>query len=300
MPGSSATLTTCCRERSRPGPGAAPGWRTPRRAPASGRDAAGRTGTATPRRSPPPLPLPPAPAGQLAAVARRPPAGRRPGTVDDMADGLMTLFLCGDVMLGRGVDQVLPHPGDPELRERSAMTHGPTSGLPNESAVRSRGRPASPGHGVTRWMCWTTLAPEARVINLETSVTRSADFMPGKPVHYRMSPANLPPWRWHGRTRARWPTTTCSTSAAPVCGTPSTRWPALGCSRSGRAVTRPRPGSWLRSRCQAVAAPWSSRAGALQRDPGRLGRDRHPARSRFPALPVRRRRRRCHRPGAGR
>lgn len=46
--------------------------------------------------------------------------GWRPGTVDDVADGLMTLFLCGDVMLGRGVDQVLPHPGDPELRERCA------------------------------------------------------------------------------------------------------------------------------------------------------------------------------------
>ena len=40
--------------------------------------------------------------------------------MDDVADGLMTLFLCGDVMLGRGVDQVLPHPGDPELRERYA------------------------------------------------------------------------------------------------------------------------------------------------------------------------------------
>ena len=37
-----------------------------------------------------------------------------------MAGGLVTLFVCGDVMLGRGVDQVLPHPGDPGLRERSA------------------------------------------------------------------------------------------------------------------------------------------------------------------------------------
>ena len=34
-----------------------------------------------------------------------------------MAGGLMTLFLCGDVMPGRGVDQILPYPGDPELRE---------------------------------------------------------------------------------------------------------------------------------------------------------------------------------------
>ena len=30
-----------------------------------------------------------------------------------------TLFLCGDVMTGRGVDQVLPCPGDPALHEPS-------------------------------------------------------------------------------------------------------------------------------------------------------------------------------------
>jgi poly-gamma-glutamate synthesis protein (capsule biosynthesis protein) len=35
-------------------------------------------------------------------------------------------------------------------------------------------------------------APDARVINLETSVTRSDDFWPGKEVHYRMSPDNVP------------------------------------------------------------------------------------------------------------
>ena len=28
------------------------------------------------------------------------------------------VFLCGDVMTGRGIDQVLPHPGDPVLYER--------------------------------------------------------------------------------------------------------------------------------------------------------------------------------------
>jgi poly-gamma-glutamate capsule biosynthesis protein CapA/YwtB (metallophosphatase superfamily) len=36
------------------------------------------------------------------------------------------------------------------------------------------------------------LAPDVRVINLETSVTRSRRFAPGKVVHYRMSPDNLP------------------------------------------------------------------------------------------------------------
>ena len=30
----------------------------------------------------------------------------------------LTLFLCGDVMTGRGIDQILPYPGNPTLYER--------------------------------------------------------------------------------------------------------------------------------------------------------------------------------------
>ena len=30
---------------------------------------------------------------------------------------LITLFLCGDVMLGRWIDQIHPHPGVPRLYE---------------------------------------------------------------------------------------------------------------------------------------------------------------------------------------
>ena len=42
-----------------------------------------------------------------------------PGAWDseEVGDGVVTVFACGDVMPGRGVDQILPHPGDPELRE---------------------------------------------------------------------------------------------------------------------------------------------------------------------------------------
>jgi poly-gamma-glutamate synthesis protein (capsule biosynthesis protein) len=29
--------------------------------------------------------------------------------------GISTLFLCGDVMLGRGIDQILPYPGEAAL-----------------------------------------------------------------------------------------------------------------------------------------------------------------------------------------
>ena len=30
---------------------------------------------------------------------------------------LITMFMCGDVMTGRGIDQVLPHPGNPLIHE---------------------------------------------------------------------------------------------------------------------------------------------------------------------------------------
>jgi poly-gamma-glutamate capsule biosynthesis protein CapA/YwtB (metallophosphatase superfamily) len=109
-----------------------------------------------------------------------------------MADGLVTLFLCGDVMLGRGVDQVLPHPGDPELREGYADDARAYVRL----AERANGPIPQPAGFSWPWgdalAVLDEVAPDARVINLETSVTRSADFAPGKPVHYRMSPENLP------------------------------------------------------------------------------------------------------------
>jgi poly-gamma-glutamate capsule biosynthesis protein CapA/YwtB (metallophosphatase superfamily) len=40
-------------------------------------------------------------------------------TAERAEDCAVTLLLCGDVMLGRGVDQILPHAGDPALREHS-------------------------------------------------------------------------------------------------------------------------------------------------------------------------------------
>ena len=109
-----------------------------------------------------------------------------------MGDGLLTLFLCGDVMTGRGVDQVLPHPGDPELRERYAADARAYVRL----AERAHGR--IPRQAGFAWPWGDALqvleeaAPDVRVINLETSITRSRDFAPGKAIHYRMSPGNVP------------------------------------------------------------------------------------------------------------
>jgi poly-gamma-glutamate capsule biosynthesis protein CapA/YwtB (metallophosphatase superfamily) len=108
-----------------------------------------------------------------------------------VGDGVVTLFLCGDVMPGRGVDQVLPHPGDPELREAYVSDARAYVDL----AERAHGpipRPVS--------FCWPwgdalemieDITPDVRVINLETSITACDEFAPGKPVHYRMSPGNI-------------------------------------------------------------------------------------------------------------
>jgi poly-gamma-glutamate capsule biosynthesis protein CapA/YwtB (metallophosphatase superfamily) len=105
---------------------------------------------------------------------------------------MITLLLCGDVMLGRGVDQILAHPGDPTLRER----HVGDARVYVDLAERVNGpipRPVGP-----TWPWGEALSaldeagPDVRVLNLETSITRAAEFAPGKAVHYRMAPEGLP------------------------------------------------------------------------------------------------------------
>jgi poly-gamma-glutamate capsule biosynthesis protein CapA/YwtB (metallophosphatase superfamily) len=109
-----------------------------------------------------------------------------------MSSEAVTLFLCGDVMLGRGIDQILPHPGDPTLREPCVQD----ARIYVELAEAKNGRIPRPVDFSWPWgdalQTLEDLAPDARVVNLETSITRSDDFAPGKGVHYRMNPANLP------------------------------------------------------------------------------------------------------------
>jgi poly-gamma-glutamate capsule biosynthesis protein CapA/YwtB (metallophosphatase superfamily) len=109
-----------------------------------------------------------------------------------MASAPVLLFACGDVMTGRGVDQILPHPGDPQLRERyidDARTYV-------RLAERTNGPIPRPVSFAWPWgdalPILDAMAPDVRLINLETAVTRQADFAPDKAVHYRMSPRNLP------------------------------------------------------------------------------------------------------------
>lgn len=108
-----------------------------------------------------------------------------------MRDEVARLFLSGDVMLGRGIDQMLPHPGDPGLRERwvdDARTYVQLA----EQASGPVPRPVDPSWpwGVALQLL-DDAGTDVRVLNLETSVTTSDTFAPDKGIHYRMHPANV-------------------------------------------------------------------------------------------------------------
>jgi poly-gamma-glutamate synthesis protein (capsule biosynthesis protein) len=107
------------------------------------------------------------------------------------ADAL-TLFLCGDVMTGRGIDQVLPHPGDPRIYE-SYMTSARGYVQLAEEAHGPIPRPTDfPYIWGDALAELNRMRPDARIINLETAVTTAGDPWPGKGIQYRMHPANIP------------------------------------------------------------------------------------------------------------
>jgi poly-gamma-glutamate synthesis protein (capsule biosynthesis protein) len=108
------------------------------------------------------------------------------------AGARITLFLCGDVMTGRGIDQILPHPSTPHLFEpcmRSAIAY-------LELAERESGPiPRCVDYAYVWGDALAELArvgPAARIVNLETAVTVAENAWPEKDVHYRMHPANVP------------------------------------------------------------------------------------------------------------
>ncbi|MCX8116979.1 MAG: CapA family protein [Desulfobacterota bacterium] len=107
-----------------------------------------------------------------------------------MSDSI-TLFLTGDVMTGRGIDQILPHPSDPTLHEGYVKDARVYVALAEEASGPIP-RPVSPRY------IWgdilevvQRMGPDLRVINLETSITQSDDCWRGKEVHYRMHPENI-------------------------------------------------------------------------------------------------------------
>jgi poly-gamma-glutamate capsule biosynthesis protein CapA/YwtB (metallophosphatase superfamily) len=108
-----------------------------------------------------------------------------------MMSTLVTVFLCGDLMTGRGIDQILPASNDPVLFEsyvRDARTY---------VALAEKRNGPIPDAADYRYIWGDALdileeiQPAARIVNLETSVTTSSDFWPRKGIHYRMHPENV-------------------------------------------------------------------------------------------------------------
>jgi poly-gamma-glutamate synthesis protein (capsule biosynthesis protein) len=103
----------------------------------------------------------------------------------------MRLFLCGDVMTGRGIDQALPHPANPVLFEpyvRDSREYV-------ELAEKAHGEIPRP---LTFDYIWGDALSELeraevdfRIVNLETAVTSAETPWPGKGIHYRMHPQNI-------------------------------------------------------------------------------------------------------------
>lgn len=102
---------------------------------------------------------------------------------------LLSLFLCGDVMTGRGIDRIMAKPCPPRLYEPAVKDAGDYVAM----AERANGPIPAPVDPAYIWgEALTVLAqarPDVRVINLETAVTRSEDAA-DKGINYRMSPEN--------------------------------------------------------------------------------------------------------------
>jgi poly-gamma-glutamate synthesis protein (capsule biosynthesis protein) len=113
----------------------------------------------------------------------------KPGFPEPESQRVIRLFLCGDVMIGRGIDQVLPHPCDPALHEsyvHSALQYVRLAEEANGPIPRRADPAYIWGAALDQW---NLADPDCRIINLETSVTRSSDYVI-KGINYRVSPEN--------------------------------------------------------------------------------------------------------------
>jgi poly-gamma-glutamate synthesis protein (capsule biosynthesis protein) len=102
----------------------------------------------------------------------------------------LKLVLAGDVMTGRGIDQVLRQPSEPTLYEsfvRDARDYVRLAEDVNGSIGRGLADNALWGLALTHLR---RLDPQCFIVNLETAVTRSDLAWPGKGIHYRMHPDN--------------------------------------------------------------------------------------------------------------
>jgi poly-gamma-glutamate synthesis protein (capsule biosynthesis protein) len=110
---------------------------------------------------------------------------------DAADDRSATLLLCGDVMTGRGIDQILRHPSRSELFEPYVKDAG------EYVAIAEAANGPVPRRVRDSYIWGDALAelahasPRIRIANLETSITRSDEAWLEKGVHYRMHPANV-------------------------------------------------------------------------------------------------------------
>ena len=100
------------------------------------------------------------------------------------------LFLCGDVMTGRGIDQILRESCEPQLYERYVRN------AVDYVRLAERASGPIPRRVDERYIWGDALEelerarPHIRIINLETAVTQSEDWLE-KGINYRMHPANV-------------------------------------------------------------------------------------------------------------
>ena len=119
----------------------------------------------------------------VTSVAHTSNVGTRPG------EEPVRIFLSGDVMTGRGVDQVLPHPCPARLYEsyvKSANRYVRLAEEANGIILRPLDFAEIWGDAIDEL---NRFAPDVRIVNLETSITLSEDYEP-KGINYRMSPQN--------------------------------------------------------------------------------------------------------------
>ena len=105
-------------------------------------------------------------------------------------DRFVTLMLAGDVMTGRGIDQILAHPSEPTLYETFV-----TSALDYVRIAEEASGPI-PREVDPAYVWGDALAaierarPDLRIVNLETAVTMAGRPWP-KGINYRMDPKNI-------------------------------------------------------------------------------------------------------------
>ncbi len=103
----------------------------------------------------------------------------------------LRIFLCGDVMTGRGIDQALPHPVSPILHEpyvRDAREYVALAEKANGSMTRPLKTDYIWGDALREL---ERADVDLRIVNLETAITSAETPWHGKGIHYRMHPLNI-------------------------------------------------------------------------------------------------------------